>query len=188
MIYQYTETNIACLLQSVGTLEEAQLVRFFADELPPHRVRRLLEELALRREIVHDRERGTYSAVGVPAVVDEVARRRILAFWAVANMGSDSVYEILTTRYPTQFLVISPDSASYDFTVVETPGEARVAARVMAESLMQNVPDDISHVAVVQRPSEEEKLRGALVETGFDCCCIADAQAGSVVYRSYDGL
>ena len=29
MIYKYTEDNIRSLLHSVGTLEEAQLVRFF---------------------------------------------------------------------------------------------------------------------------------------------------------------
>jgi hypothetical protein len=188
MIYNYTETNIVSLLQSVGTLEEGQLVRFFSSELQPIRVKYLLNELVLNRVITFDKDHCTYSAVGTPSVIDEIVERRILAFWAVANMGSNGVYEILTTRYPTQFLVIAPDATTYDFTVIESDLEARVAARVLAESLMRGVEDDINHVAVLRRPSEVERLRSVLIETGFDCCCTIDYQTKAVSYVTFDTI
>lgn len=186
MIYKYTENNIIALLQDVGTLEEAQLIRFFADELQPIRVKYLLNELTLNREITHDKEHNTYSALGTPALIDEVLDRRILAFWVVANMGSNGVYEVFTTRYPTQFMVITPDAVTYDLSVIETPMEARIASRVMAESLLRGVEDDVNHVAVLRRPSDVEKLRSVLIESGFDCCCTVDYQTKKVTYISFD--
>ncbi len=186
MIYKYTEKNILSLLQSVGTLEEAQLIRFFSDELQPVRVQYLLNQLVLDHEITFDADKKTYSALGVPDVIDEIAERRILAFWVIANMGSNGVYEVMTTRYPTQFLVIAPDATTYDFTVVENPTEARVASRVMAESLLRGVEDDITHVAILRRPSDGDKLKSALIESGFDCYCTIDFQTKMPTYVQFD--
>lgn len=186
MIYNYTETNIVSLLQSIGTLHEDQLIRFFSDELQPIRVKYLLNELTLNREITYDKDRKLYTAVGAPSVIDEVMERRIFAFWAVANIGSNGVYEILTTRYPTQFLVIAPDATTYDITVVETELEARVASRVMAESLLRGVEDDINHIAVLRRPTDIDRLRSVLIETGFDCYCTIDFESKSVSYGTFD--
>ncbi len=186
MIYKYTENNIISLLQSVGTLEEGQLIRFFADELQPIRVQYLLNQLALDHELTYDSDKKTYSAIGVPEIVDEVMERRILAFWVVANMGSNSIYEIMTTRYPTQFLVIKPDATTYDVTVVENEMEARVASRVMAESLLRGVEDDINHIAVLRRPSDVEKLKSVLIESGFDSCCTIDFKTKRPTYINFD--
>ena len=186
MIYKYTERNIEALLQSVGTLEEDQLIRFFADELQPNRVKYLLNQLSMDHVITCDKEHKTYSSLGAPDVIDEVAERRILAFWAIANMGSNSVYEIMTTRYPTQYLVIGPDAVTYDLSVVETPTEARVASRVFAESLMRGVEDDITHIAVLRRPSDVEKLKSVLIESGFDCCVTIDFETKKPTYVTFD--
>jgi hypothetical protein len=149
-------------------------------------VKYLLNELTLNREITYDKDRKLYTAVGAPSVIDEVMERRIFAFWAVANMGSNGVYEILTTRYPTQFLVIAPDATTYDITVVETELEARVASRVMAESLLRGVEDDINHIAVLRRPTDIDRLRSVLIETGFDCYCTIDFESKSVSYGTFD--
>ena len=51
MIYKYTFANILTLMQSVGELEEAQVVRFFANEATPIVVNSLLEQL-IRRNIL----------------------------------------------------------------------------------------------------------------------------------------
>ena len=186
MIYKYTEKNIIALLQSVGTLEEAQLIRFFSDELQPIRVQYLLNQLVLDHEITFDKEHKTYSALGTPEVIDEIAERRILAFWPIANMGSNGVYEVMTTRYPSQYLVIAPDAVTYDLTVIETPMEARVASRVMAESLLRGVEDDINHIAVLRRPSDIESLRSVLIECGFDCYCTIDFNTKKPTYVTFD--
>ncbi len=186
MIYKYTENNIIALLQSVGTLEEDQLIRFFSDELQPVRVQYLLNQLVMDHELTLDKEKKTYSAIGTPDVIDEITERRILAFWAVANMGSNGVYEIMTTRYPVQFIVISPDATTYDITVVENETEARVASRVMAESLLRGVEDDITHIAVLRRPTDVDKLKSVLIESGFDCCCTIDYHTKQPTYISFD--
>ena len=186
MIYKYTENNIIALLQSVGTLQEAQLIRFFSDELQPIRVRYLLERMAMDHTIIYNKENGTYSAIGTPEVIDEIAERRILAFWAVANMGSNGVYEIMTVRYPVQYLVIGPNAVSYDITVVESEIEARVASRVMAESLLRGVEDDINHIAVLRRPSDINKLKSVLIESGFDCYCTIDPKTKHPTYVAFD--
>lgn len=186
MIYKYTDKNILSLLQSVGTLEEAQLIRFFSDEMQPVRVQYLLNQLVMDHEITYDKEHKTYSALGVPEVIDEIAERRILAFWAVANIGSNGVNEIMTIRYPSQFLVIGPDATTYDLTVIESEMEARVASRVMAESLLRGVEDDINHIAVLRRPSDIEKLRSTLIECGFDCYCTIDFKTKQPTYVSFD--
>lgn len=186
MIYKYTEANIRALLQSVGTLEEAQLIRFFSDELQPIRVKYLLDQLTMDHDITFDEKKKTYSALGTPPVIDEVVERRILAFWAVANMGSNGVNEVMLTRYPTQFLVICPDSSTFDLSVIETAQEARVAARVMAESLLRGMQDDITHIAVLRRPSDIDKLRSPLIECGFDAYVTIDPNTKHPTYGRFD--
>lgn len=192
MIYKYTEDNIRSLLHSVGTLEEAQLVRFFSDELQPIRVKYLLDQLALDHDITYDAKSKTYSALGVPEVVGEISNRLILAFWAVAHLGSNRVQEIMLSRYPVQFIVIAPDASTYDFTVVETAMEARVAARMFAESILRKrtqgangtEEDDVNHVAVLRRESDLADLKQVLTDAGFDSVCVVDFETKKPHYIS----
>lgn len=187
MIYAYTQDNIKALLQAVGTLEEGQLVKFFSNELQPIRVKYLLNELVLNHEIKFDEQKRTYSWLGTPKLIDEVYERRILAFWAIAGLGSNAVMDIDTPKFPVQFLVYGKDSGeTYDYSVIESEPEARLAARVIYASLLPGVKDDIRHIAVLRRESDLKKLKSALIECGFDCAVSIDYMTKDITYYPFE--
>lgn len=182
MIYAYTEDNIRTFLQSVGAVEKAQLIRFFSDELQPVRVEHILNTLAIEHAVNYDETSGLFSAIGYEEVDSETQSRRTLCLWAIAAMGSNGVSEAMTVRFPSQFLVITPESATFDFTVVETPLEAATASRIFREGLTRGSRDDINHVAVLRRPSDAESLMPALATTGFGCICTIDPETKRPTY------
>ena len=186
MIYLHTDDNILALLQTVGSLEKAQLKRFFSDELQPIRVDYLLNQLVLKHQLTFNENTGIYSAIGARAVNPEVRERALLAFWVVANMGSNGVSQILTNYYPSQYVIVAQDFSTYDITVVESETEARTAARVLAATILRGMQDDITHIAVLRRPSDVQRLRSVLIECGFDCCVTIDPSSKKPTYTSFD--
>ena len=51
---------------------------------------------------------------------------------------------------------------------------------------MRGVEDDITHVAILRRLSDGEKLRSVLIEAGFDCYCVIDNATKQPTYISFD--
>ncbi len=170
MIYEYTRFNVISLMQSVGTLEREQLVRFFSDEMQEVRLKKLLETLVLTNYLKYDENRERYSYHASPALSEDVTERKIHAFWPLACWGSRSVLQIYPLDYPSQFMAITPDNLVYDITVCRTPNDAQLAKTVRELQAVRGVPDDINHMAVVLSAEVGEKLK----VYGFDMYCIID--------------
>lgn len=187
MIYQYTCDNIKALMQDMGTLEEAQLIRFFSNEMQPIRVKYMLDQYVIRRLFSYDEEKKIYQYMGAAHLTPEVADRRRLAFWVVANMGSTNVMDVYPIRYPCLMNVVSTDNISYDITVVESEDEARQAVRVRQNSQIAGGVDDVNHIAVLRRPSDAKKLHPVLQACGFDSYCTIDPTTKQPVWSTIDG-
>ena len=186
MIYEYTVHNIKALMQDLGSLEEAQLIRFFSNELQPIRVKYLLDQLVIRHFLNYDSEKNIYSYIGAAKLNPEIAERRRLAFWVVANMGSNSVLDVYPIRYPSQLNVVSIDKTSYDITVVESEEDARTAVRVRQNSQIAGGVDDVNHIAVLRRPSDARKLLPVLEACGFDSYCTIDPSTKQPIWSTID--
>lgn len=182
MVYKYTIDNILSLMQTMGTLNKEQLKRFFASELEPNRVEYLLNQLEIKHILIHHPADDTFSFVGAAPYNTDSAKRLMRAFWVLVAAGSNSVQEVILTRYPTQFLFITPDNEAFDVTVVETPHEALLAQRVRGETIVRGVSDVVTHVAVLRSPDHVKYLKNC----GFDCYCTIDPVTHNVKYYQLD--
>ena len=140
MVYKYTIDNILSLLQTVGTLTKEQIMRFFSGELADYRVEYLLDQLEIKHILKYDGEADTFSFVGAAHYQKETQAKLIRAFWILVAAGSNNVQEIILTRFPTQFLFITPAGDTYDVTVVESEHDALLAQRVFGSEYRVDEP------------------------------------------------
>ena len=154
MVYKYTIDNILSLLQTVGTLTKEQIMRFFSSELADYRVEYLLNQLAIKHILVYDEEVDTFSFVGAAHYRKETQAKLMKAFWVLVAAGSNNVQEIILTRFPTQFLFITPDGDTFDVTVVESEHDALLAQRIRSETILRGVSDIVTHIAILHRPED----------------------------------
>lgn len=183
MIYKYTEDNILSLLRCVYTIKKEQLLRFFADEQRVATVQYILDRLELDHDVTRDAEAETYSAIGAPEFDDQTLERRLFAFWPIAFMGSNNVQEIMTLRYPQQYLVIPPSGECFDFTVIDSEMDARIAGRLIAESMPRDGVDSTNHVAVLRRESDLDRLTETLRNCNFNTVCYLEKDTHKPVYN-----
>jgi len=183
MVYRYTIDNIISLLQTVGTLSKEQIMRFFAGELADYRVEYLLNQLAIKHILIYDEQADTFSFVGAAHYRKETQAKLMRAFWILVAAGSNNIQEVILTRFPTQFLFITPMGETYDVTVVESEHDALLAQRVRSETILRGVSDIVTHIAVLQRPEDAFMLKNA----GFDYYCLIDPATKDVKYVQLDG-
>ena len=183
MIYRYTIDNILSLMQNMGTLKREQIKRFFSSELEPNRVEYLLNQLAIKHILIYNEDADTFSFVGAAPYSKDASDRLITAFWVLVAAGSNNVQEIILTRFPTQFLFITPAGDTYDVTVVESEHDALLAQRVRSETILRGVSDIVTHLAVLNRPEDAVMLKNA----GFDYYCLIDPATKDVKYVQLDG-
>lgn len=183
MVYRYTIDNIISLLQTVGTLSKEQIMRFFAGELADYRVEYLLNQLAIKHILIYDEQADTFSFVGAAHYRKETQAKLMRAFWILVAAGSNNIQEVILTRFPTQFLFITPLGETYDVTVVESEHDALLAQRVRSETILRGVSDIVTHLAVLQRPEDAFMLKNA----GFDYYCLIDPATKDVKYVQLDG-
>ena len=100
------------------------------------------------------------------------------AFWVLVAAGSNNVQEIILTRFPTQFLFITPDGDTFDVTVVESEHDALLAQRIRSETILRGVSDIVTHIAILHRPEDVSMLKNA----GFDYYCLIDPVTKDVKY------
>ena len=181
MIYKYTFANILTLMQSVGELEEAQVVRFFANEATPIVVNSLLEQLIRRNILKYDPEKKLISYMGATKLRDEIAERRRYAFWCLVNLGSTNL-NALSASYPVDLTFIDNKNQTYDVCVVENRDDAVAAAVFQEKSFVRGVVDDINHIAVLRRASDVKYLEGL----GFDSYCTFDPKTKRAHYEYLD--
>ena len=178
MVYKYTIDNILSLLQTVGTLTKEQIMRFFSCELADYRVEYLLNQLAIKHILVYDEEADTFSFVGAAHYRKETQAKLMKAFWVLVAAGSNNVQEIILTRFPTQFLFITPDGDTFDVTIVESEHDALLAQRIRSETILRGVSDIVTHIAILHRPEDVSMLKNA----GFDYYCLIDPVTKDVKY------
>lgn len=183
MVYKYTIDNILSLLQTVGTLSKEQIMRFFSSELADYRVEYLLNQLAIKHILIYDEQEDTFSFVGAAHYRKETQAKLMKAFWILVAAGSVNVQEIILTRFPTQFLFITPAGDTYDVTVVESEHDALLAQRIRSETLLRGVSDIVTHLAVLRKPEDAPMLKNA----GFDYYCLIDPVTRDVKYVQLDG-
>ena len=183
MVYRYTIDNIISLLQTVGTLSKEQIMRFFSGELADYRVEYLLNQLAIKHILIYDEQEDSFSFVGAAHYRKETQAKLIRAFWILVAAGSNNVQEVILTRFPTQFLFITPEGDSYDVTVVESEHDALLAQRVRSETILRGVSDIVTHLAVLKQAEDSFMLKNA----GFDYYCLIDPATKDVKYVQLDG-
>lgn len=183
MVYEYTIDSIISLMQTVGTLTKEQIMRFFSSELPGFRVEYLLNQLAIKHILIYDPEAETFTFVGAAHYKKETQVKLMKAFWILVAAGSSNVQEIILTRFPTQFLFITPTGDTYDVTVIESEHEALLAQRIRSETLLRGVSDIVTHLAILDRPEDAAMLKNA----GFDYYCLIDPATKDVRYVQLDG-
>ena len=190
MKYKYTDRNIVDLLHDVGMLNEDQIVKFFSNETPPNRVRALLRKLSSEHIIgveVDSKGNRFYFPIGYEPVNDNLKKRKMLAFWAVAGIGSQEVTSIYAGSSSLLTLsVICNFEIVYDFIVIEQVNEIYTAARVLASYLPKNVQDVMPHIAVLYRKEQIDEFRPALIECGFDGWCYIDYNNKQPIFEMFE--
>ena len=86
-------------------------------------------------------------------------------------------------RASNQFVFITNDGNIFDVTVVNSESEALLAQRIRSETIIRDVSDIVSHIAVLRRPEDAYMLKGA----GFDNFCVIDPATKDVKYYQLDG-
>ena len=108
----------------------------------------------------------------VEYLLNQLAIKHILVY------DEDNVQEIILTRFPTQFLFITPDGDTFDVTVVESEHDALLAQRIRSETILRGVSDIVTHIAILHRPEDVSMLKNA----GFDYYCLIDPVTKDVKY------
>lgn len=183
MIYVKTEYNILQLLNIVGTLEREQIITFFEDyDYSRERLEYVLKKLSDRNYLTYDSTEDTYSSSTAPEVVNEIKRRRIKAFWVIANLKNAEVLQIVKLEYPSQFLFITKSNLVYDVTVCYDENDAAVASNFWKKGTNPEISDKTIHIGVVN----DDDLGKRLKNYGFDCYCIVDNKTHEVLYEAYN--
>lgn len=183
MIYEDTAHNMIALMHTVGTLYRKQIFKFFSDEMSTSQQQRLLNEMVKHNLLKYDPETDRYTFSGSPKVKEEFLRRRLYAFWVIANMGSNNVVQIDLLPYPFQFSVIDIDNHPYDIMACYSEDDAMLAQRSWDTQLVKGYPDNVNHIALVAW----ESVGKSIAKYGFDSYCTLNKDTLNVSYRQFSG-
>ena len=183
--------NMINVVRSVGTVSVPQLVYFFRDVCPNKTdVELCIKDLMIRHILIYNKAYNWVSFHSAPKEKDEMIRRKVMAFWIIANVASDNVREIYPMGYPSQLIFVveregyDPEdtaaedadinsekadeySGFYDITVCEDLKDASLYG-VTKNLNERSILDDVNHIALVPN---DEVGREAL-KYGFDNYCI----------------
>ncbi len=179
MIYEATIDNLVMLLKTVGELNRDQLLRFFRNAHDSRNVDFYITQLCKDRVLDYDEARNRVRFHKAPKIKDVEISKRIQAFWIIASFGSENVREVALLEYPSQFIFITHDNEVYDLTVCLTRSDAQMAVRYRKSCMIEGMPDDINHIAIVNTIEEGE----ALSAYGFDSYCILDSTKAPHYYE-----
>lgn len=178
MIYPNIENNIISLLQSIGTLEHDQLLRFFSDEQKTDVIEEVLNRLTVLSYLRYDPKTDCFSYHNITDKTGEIEKRKIRAFWVPAQCGSRDVLQIFDMEYPAQLMFINPRNVVFDVTVCYSENEALLAKNIRDQKKIKGVNDAVNHIAVVGSP----ELGMRLGKYDFDCFCVLDPKTHVPTY------
>lgn len=170
MIYESTINNLIVLVRSIGALSIDQIEYFFRDAADKDNIPYYINQLAKSRVFDVDEQEGIVMSHGQTHMKDYEKKKRIHAFWVVAEFGSENVREIIPLAYPSQILFITTDNEVYDLTVCLVASDAQLAYRDRKTSVPDGVIDLVNHIAIVASRQEGE----ALSAYEFDSFCVLD--------------
>lgn len=173
MEFESTRAAMNELVKNVGTIKVEQLVRFFRDATDASNMEHYIKSSILSRTFDYDQVRNEVSAHTAPEQREDTIRRKIMAFWVIAYFGYSNVREVLSLKYPSQFLFITEDNSIYDLTVCNSEQEAAVAMRVLKQFTLSNGQDVVNHIAIL-RSLSNKALCTAVLDMGFDSICVFD--------------
>lgn len=170
MIYKTTQNCIQETVRSLGTISVEQLVRLFRSAPDADNVEYYLKELIGMSVFEYSRANNWVRYHGAPGLKEDFERRRVMAFWIVADFGYDNVREVIPLQYPAQLLFITEDNDVFDITVCVSEKEAVIAAATWSLTKIEGVEDEVNHIALVRDP----EVGKAVLKYGFDSYCILD--------------
>ena len=170
MEYTSTRNCLDTILRTMGTLEVAQIERFFRNAPDIQNLKLYINRFVGYHIFDYNDARGRLTYHNFPGTVDDTINRRITAFWIPVSFGYDNVREITLLSYPSQIMMISEDNDCYDITVCRDEKEARNAVRMRKRLEVTGMPDDVNHIAIVK----SEALGRKILPYGFDSFCILD--------------
>lgn len=182
MLYEYVFQNILSLLQGVGTLQGDQIITLFSSELSAAGVQRILTDLVLKNVLRYDAYTDQYSFYAAPKIKGNVLKRRIDAFWVIANWGSENIISIDLLEYPSQYSVIDTDNKCHDITVCATEQDANSAMKKIKRYMINGRPDEVNHIAVVYDDTVGKQLQ----QFGFDSYAMINPETHRMKYIQYE--
>lgn len=181
MDYLHTRQCLSEIVESVGTVYVEQLEMFFRNAEDSAKLRYFIKEYIALRIFDYDKDKHWVKWHTAPEVSDEVIRRRLMAFWVIANFGAEGIRQVISLRYPSQFYFITTSNDSYDLTVCTQTSEARTAFHTLKLFQIPGEKDDVNHIAIV--PSREVgKAVMAEKTAAFDSYAIYDPQTKIPAY------
>lgn len=180
MTFRSTQNCIQDLLRIIGTASVDQLVKFFRNAPDAANVRYYIEEMRKLSILDYEPSSNWVRYRDAPGLNDDVERRRVMAFWIVAEFGYDFVREITPLRYPSQLLFITETDEVYDVTVCVSEKEAQLVATTRPLHSLPGVEDDVNHIALVIRPDVGDKV----LKYGFDSYCVLDPKTKEPHYTA----
>ena len=180
MTFKTTQNCIQDILRMIGTASVDQLMKFFRNAPDASNVRYYIEEMRKLSLLDYEPSSNWVRYRDAPGLNDDVERRRVLAFWIVAEFGYDFIREIIPLRYPSQLLFITETDDVYDVTVCVSEKEAQLVANTRPIYTLPDVEDDVNHIALVIRPEVGEKV----LKYGFDSYCVLDSETKEPHYTA----
>lgn len=174
MEYIHTRQCLEKIVESVGTVYVEQLERFFRNSEEAAKLPYFIKEYISLRLFDYNKEKNLVRWHVSPELSDEVVRRRLMAFWIIANFGVEGIRQVIPLRYPSQYYFITTTNEAYDLTVCTQESEAKTAFHTL--KLFQ-IPgeDDVNHIAIVPNREVGKAVMEALPE-GFDSYAVFDPQ------------
>ena len=180
MEFLSTRNCLEQVMRTMGTLEVAQIERFFRNAPDVGNLSLYLSRYIGYKifDYTNDaKTRVTYHSF--PAIKQDDINRRITAFWILASFGYDNIREISLLKYPSQIMFISEDNECYDSTVCTCREDASFAAKARERMQVKGIPDDVNHIAIVRN----ESLGREVLKYGFDSFCILDEDKEPIYYE-----
>lgn len=170
MIYKSTEDCIQEVVRTMGTVSVEQLLRYFRNAPDKDNLQYYIEELIRMRVFDYIKPSNWVRYHNSPKLNETEERRRVMAFWVVADFGYDNIRELYVLRAPWQLLMITEDNNVFDIAVCVNKGDAIAMARAIPQAQIAGVPDEVNHIAIVR----EKEMGATVLPYGFDSCCILD--------------
>ncbi len=175
MYYQDLSNNMIYVLRTARVLTRKQILRFFEQEYGPGMINWVIRVLTAYHKIDHNvfSDRLAYhTSASTPEINEDEKRKRIRAFWVIAEVGSGHVNQIFSLSYGSQFFFDSGNDC-YELTVVDTLHDANISLKDRDLHLERSIPDfqdSVVRIAIVP----DEDLADRISDYGFDAYCTLD--------------